>query len=197
MSTRSAKSTVACLLAAHALVVWSAVPLRIDEFPLTWAPMYAVTKIEKPRVRAIVVKDKDRLDREGFRATRADGSEERVRRKDLNVARRNMWRLHDERTWGKPPPRFRHKNSGDNTFDRWLFGIEPGEPFYRANWRKRLLISVNATLGRRPGDPAFIVALHAEHVVMQFDTETLERLPDVVETAEARWRPEWDAEFPR
>lgn len=189
--------TVAWLLAAHTVVVWGAIPLRIDEFPLTWAPMYAVSGTNKPAIRSVVLKDRARLDREGWRATRSDGSQEWVRRADLNVARRNMWRLYYERTWGKPPPRFHHKNSGVATFDRWLTGVAPGAPLYVANWQKRLLISVNATLDRKPRDHDFIILLHAERVQMQFDRDTLKKVGEVLEEAEAIWRPEWDAEFPR
>ncbi|MBM4383409.1 MAG: hypothetical protein FJ091_08570 [Deltaproteobacteria bacterium] len=187
------KRSVAWLLAVHALVVWLAVPFRIDEFRLTWAPMYAIQPAEAPERRSVVLKDRERLEREGWRAVRADGGEEWVRRADLNVAPRNMWRLYYERSWGHPPPRFKHKNSGGATLDRWWLGIAPGEPIFVENWERALLVSVNETLGRAPGAPDFIVELHAERVRMHFSSETLERLPDTRETARLRWRTEWNA----
>jgi hypothetical protein len=189
--------TVAWLLAAHTLVVWGAVPLRIDEFPLTWAPMYSKSGKKEPAFRSVTLIDKARLDREGWRATRSDGHQEWVRRADLNIARRNMRRLYYQRTWNQPPPRFQHKNSGEATLDRWLMGIPPGAPIYVEDWRKRLLISVNATLDRKPGDPDFIVTLAAERILMKFDRDTMEKAGEVDQSAQARWRPEWNAEFPR
>lgn len=187
------KRGVAWLLAAHAALVWLAVPLRIDEFPLTWAPMYAIQPTEAPGQRSVVLRDLVALDREGWLAVRADGGTERVTRTELNVTRRSMWRLYYERTWGKAPPRFKHKNSGGATLDRWLLGLPPGAPIFVGDWQRALLVSVNETLGRAPGAPDFFVTLHAERSVMHFDARTFARLPDTHETVVARWRPEWDA----
>jgi hypothetical protein len=182
------RSTVTRLLIAHALIVWLAVPFRVDEFPLTWAPMYAVQPRSQKAVWTVVHKDRARLDRDGWRAIRADGAEERVRRGDLNIPGRNMWRLYYERTWRHGPPRHKHKNSGGATLDRLLLGLPPGAPIYTANWERRLLTSINRTLGREPTDAGFIVELTAERARMRFDSRTMRKL---------RWRREWDAEFPR
>jgi hypothetical protein len=189
--------TVASALAVHAVVVWLAVPLRIDEFPLTWAPMYAVQESSDEPAWSVTFKDRALLEREGWRATRLDGGEERVRRGDLNVPMRNMWRLYYQRSWSSPPPRYKHKNSGEATLDRWLLGIAPGAPIYQANWERRLLTSVNRTLGRAPGEPGFIVALHAERAVMHFAPSTLAKTGETRDAITLRWRPQWDAEFPR
>ena len=189
------KRTVAILLAAHVGVTWLAVPLRIDEFPLTWAPMYSVQSKNEAAVWTVVRKDRERLETEGWRALRADGGEERVRRADLNVPTRSMWRLYFERTWQQAPPRHKHKNAGDATLDRWLLGLPPGAPIYSADWEQRLLMSVNHTLGRAPGEPGFIVRLSAERVRMHFAAESMRRIGETHESAVANWRPEWDAEF--
>lgn len=189
------KRTVAILLAAHAVVTWLAVPFRIDEFPLTWAPMYAVQTTNQAGVWSVVLKDRERLDTDGWRALRADGGEERVRRTDLNVPTRSMWRLYFERTWKKAPPRHKHKNAGGATLDRWLLGLPPGAPIYSANWERRLLTSVNHTLGRAPGEPSFIVSLSAERVRMHFAADSMRKVGETRERAAVNWRPEWDAEF--
>ena len=76
-------------------------------------------------------------------------------------------------------------------------GCSNGAEIYSADWPRRLLTSVNATLGRRPGDASFIVALRAERTRMHFDSRTFERRDDTHERIEVRWRPEWDAEFPQ
>jgi hypothetical protein len=172
---------VAALIGLHLLVTWSAFVFRIDEFPLTWAPMYAVQPKPEHGIWTVVRKDRPRLEREGWRAVRADGGEEWVRRGDLNVPTRNMWRLYYERTWRKPPPRYKHKNSGGATLDRLVLGLPPGAPIYTANWERSLLTSVNRTLGRVPEDPAFLVALHAERMRMQFDSRTKQKLGETLE----------------
>ncbi len=189
------KRTTAILLAAHAVGTWIAVPLRIDEFPLTWAPMYSLRETSKNQIWKLVLKDLERLEQEGWRAVRADASEERVRRVDLNVSPRSLWRLYFERTWNEAPPRYRHKNAGGATLDRWILGIPPGAPIYAADWDKQLLMSVNHTLGRTPGAPDFIVSLHAERVRMHFDSISLRKVAETHETAAADWQPLWDLDF--
>jgi hypothetical protein len=181
---RLSKRAVVTGIALHALIVWAAVPLRIDEFPLTWAPMYAVQPRFEHGVWSVVHKDRARLDREGWRAIRADGGEERVTRGDVNVTVRNMWRLYYERTWLQPPPRYKHKNSGGATLDRWVLGLAPGAPIYRADWERRLLTSVNRTLGRSPGAPDFLVTLAAERTLVRFDSRSLARVGEGVERTE-------------
>jgi phosphatidylserine/phosphatidylglycerophosphate/cardiolipin synthase-like enzyme len=55
---RVRRETVATLLLVHALVVWLAVPFRIDEFPLTWAPMYAIQPPPDEHESSVVWKDR-------------------------------------------------------------------------------------------------------------------------------------------
>jgi hypothetical protein len=187
------KRAVAVLLALHAGVTWLAFALRIDEFPLTWAPMYAAQPARDGVRWEVILTDRARPVQIGWSALRADGGEERVRRDDLNVSTPAAGRLYFQRTWLEAPPRHRHKNSGGATLDRWLLGIPPGGPIYTANWEQRLIASVNETLGRAPGDPGFIVALRADRVRMVFDARSLAKLAETREVAVVRWRPEWDA----
>jgi hypothetical protein len=188
---------VAVALGLHTLVVWLAMAFRIDEFPLTWAPMYSVQPQIQHGTWSVVWKDRAYLDREGWRAVRADGREERVRRSDLNVTTRNMWRLYYERTWRQAPPRYKHKNAGGATLDRLALGLPAGAPIYTADWERKLLTSVNRTLARSPGAGDFIVALHAERVRMHFDSRSLRKVGESRESAVVRWRSAWDAELPR
>lgn len=191
------KRGVKALIAAHLVITWLAFALRIDEFPVTWAPMYAAKESRDGPVWTVTLTDRARPVEIGWRAVRADGREERVKRGDLNVTAPAAGRLYFQRTWSEPPPRHRHKNSGGATLDRWLLGLPPGAPIYHANWERKLLISVNGTLGRKPGDPAFIVELHADRIQMDFDSTTLRKLGERREHAVARWRREWDAELAR
>jgi len=183
------------LIGAHLLVTWLAFALRIDQFPLTWAPMYAVQPDRDTRVWTVVLTDRARTESIGWRAVRADGGAERVVRGDLNVSAPVAGRLYFQRTFGEPPPRYRHKNSGGATLDRWLLGIAPGAPMLAANWEQRVLTTVNGTLGRSPGEDLFIVELCADRVEMDFDSRTLRKLGERQQSACARWRREWDAEL--
>ncbi len=54
---------------------------------------------------------------------------------------------------------------------------------------------MNETLERKPGDPDFIVELHADRVLMNFDSRSLRLLGTKREVAVARWRPEWASGF--
>ena len=191
------RQNVIALVLAHALITWAAFALRIDQFPLTWAPMYAAqspSKSPSPE-RRVVFKDGDFLKRYGWRGTRRDGGEEWIRRADLNVPRRSMWRLYYERTWKEPPPKFKQKNAGGWTLDRWARGLPPGAKLLHADWERRLLVSVNKTLGRTPGTPGFIERLSAVRTRMVFNRASLDLLRREQETAEIVWRDEWREDF--
>lgn len=190
------REAVALFFAIHTLVVWAAVPLRIDQFPLTWAPMYAAERAADGGRAVVVLKDKARLERQGWRATRADGSEEWVRRADLNVPRRSAWRLYYERSWDEDPMFYEQRNSGGATFDRWLLGVPPGAAIVHEDWQRRLITSINVTLDRAPGDADFLVRLHAERERMEFEPVTLAKTGASHEQVEIRWRSEWSARFP-
>ncbi len=123
------KRGVSILIGAHLLVTWLAFALRIDEFPVTWAPMYAAKESRDGDVWTIPLTDRARPGEVGWRAVHADGSEERVIGADLNVTAPAAGRLYFQRTWGEPPPRYRHKNSGGATLDRWLLGLRPAPQF--------------------------------------------------------------------
>jgi hypothetical protein len=189
------RKQVIALVFAHAGITWAAVAFRIDQFPLTWAPMYSAKSASQSPERSTVFKDNDFLKTYGWRGTRRDGAEEWIRRADLNVPRRSMWRLYYQRTWRESPPKFKQKNAGGWTLDRWARGLPPGAKLLHADWERRLLVSVNKTLGRTPETPAFIERLSAVRTQMVFDRASLELLRREQETAELVWRDEWREDF--
>lgn len=189
------KRAVAIFLALHTAVSWAAVALRFDEFPLTWAPMYAVRGAPlREATFAQRLLDRDRLETEAWLGTRRDGGEEWIGRRDLNVPRRAIGRLHG-RTWGKEPPAYAHKNSGGLTLDRWLRGLPAGARLVHADWRRKLLVSINKTLGRAPRDADFLVRLRAERSVVRFDSASLAPLGRELDRAEIVWRDAWSEDF--
>ncbi len=195
---RLRQQTVISILLAHAGLVWAAMALRVDQFPLTWAPMYANHGGREGRdaaVHRVILKDKPYLEDKGWRGTRRDGGAEWIPRGDVNVPMRSMWRLFYLRTWGRPPPKERQKNSGGWTLDRWVWGLPSAAPLSTVDWRRRLLVSVNRTLERAPDDPAFVVRLAAQRSVLRFDRDTNAPLGRVEERAEIVWDEAWRVDF--
>lgn len=126
------RATVSRFLAAHLVVVWAAVFVQFDEFPLTWVPMYAVFQpTELLSYRVVMPENVKR----GFRATHRDGSTGWITQRDLNISKRHFRRLYRQRPFQKRP------------LERWDY---------------RILRSVNRTLGLAPDDPKFIVRLEAD-----------------------------------
>ena len=228
------KRTVTWILAVQLFAVWSAVAVRIDRFPLTWAPMYAIyrgaktstsnasvqkereekrraetsygdeaaassmdpaTTPEAKRIkRTFRLQDKKRLEKNGWVATRRDGSTLNINRRDINVPSRSMRDLYYLRTFGEAPFNYRQLNYDAGTWDRWLWGLEPGEEYISYDWRRRLLVSINKTFGLRPEDSQFIVSLPAYYdstlVYDDGSTSVQERSHE----AAARWNDAWTVE---
>ena len=90
------KKQVSTFLIVYLVVVWTAVVLRIDRFPVTWAPMYSLwSAVDHPEMFHRVV-DKKHLAEKGFRATHRDGTTSYVSKLDLNIRTSSMrmqWRL--------------------------------------------------------------------------------------------------------
>jgi hypothetical protein len=182
------RRTVTLVLAAHLVITWAAVVLRLDFFPLTWAPMYSVCD-EGEELRARIV-DHAVLE-DGILATRRDGRTERVTMDALNMPRWNFWRFVYERAFGDGPNKLNHENADPGAVQRFLVGAGPTGPIHRAHWEWRLLRSTNLTLGRRPDDPSFIVALEASATEAYFLRPDLDRWRTVEHRVVLRWDDAW------
>ncbi|MFP6628682.1 MAG: hypothetical protein VCC67_06545 [Myxococcota bacterium] len=189
------KKQISTFLIVYLLVVWTAVVLRIDRFPLTWAPMYSIwSAVDHPEILRHVV-DKKHLKEKGFRAIHRDGTTSYVSQRDLNIRTSSMRRLYYRRMVGRGTPSYRHINHDAGTLDRWLFGLEPGARFYLVDWHQRLFRSINRTLGHAPEDAKFIVRLEAEHETLIFRRETLEFLREEDGVVTATWDESWAETF--
>ena len=153
MSQRSVRVFILLFFAVH----WAAVVLRVDRFPLTWAPMYSTfTPSETLSVRVV---DKERM-RRGLAVTRADGTSDWVDWDDLNIPKWNFWRLYYQRMRGRGPIKHRQADMNLSSFNRAVRGLDDGEQrFPEVDWPRRLMRSVNHTLGLEPGDTDFIVRI--------------------------------------
>jgi hypothetical protein len=156
--------------------------------------MYTTTKgkesAPKP-TKTVKLKDKDFLESNGWHATHRDGTRSWIKRSDINVVSRNMWRLYYERTFGKTSPKYKHLNSDSGNFDRWLFGLEPGEPFVEPHPQRDLLVSINRTLAHRVDDSAFIVELEATMVKRVIEKATGAEVDRRSWTIRVRWEDGW------
>ena len=162
-------------LAGYFALLWGAVLLRVDRFPLTWAPMYSTFEAsDRLRVRML---DAERLE-QGLLVTRADGRRDFVDRHDLNLPRWHFWRLYGQRMEGRGPIKHRQGNAALSPFNRWWRGLEPGEENFRADWPQRILHSLNQTLGHEPGAPEFIVRAEALHLQRHYRTSDLALLSE-------------------
>ncbi|MBW2725328.1 MAG: HTTM domain-containing protein [Deltaproteobacteria bacterium] len=194
-STTTPQRNYTRALAVYWTILWIAVFFRIDRFPLSWAPMYSVWAPNPRDVYSVKHIEKGWLEEYGWRATHRDGSQSWINRRDLNVRKSSMRRMYYRRTRGRGPPKEGHYNHDAGTFDRWLWGLAPGEPYYEVNWRRRLFESINKTFGHLPADLQFIVRLEAKGERFLFQRDTLEFVGTTGFSAEARWDEAWAVDF--
>lgn len=183
------RSAVNRFLLLYFVAVWSAVILRVDHFPLTWAPMYSVYEPkEQFRVR---VMDKKKIKR-GFRVTHRDGSSSRVGTRELNIPFGNMRRLYAQRAYGKAPPKHEQANAALSATNRWARGLEDEEPaFEPVEWDWRLFRSLNKTLGHEPDDPGFVIRIETSIDVAYFAKPELRLVERKKKRATLEWEETW------
>lgn len=182
------RSAVNRFLIGWLLVTWGAFFLRIDRFPLTWVPMYSdYTPTEVTSHRIV---DQERM-RKGLRVTHRDGSTSFVGTDELNIPKWNMYRLYYQRAFEQPAVKRRYGNRGLGSFNRWVRGLEEGEPNFPNDVAFRLFRSLNKTLGHEPDDALFIVRIQAtvERIYRRLD-EIHETWSETQE-GDLHWREEW------
>ena len=187
------RSAVVAFLVVHAAVVWLGFALRIDQFPLSWAPMYSTqgTARQDGKPLEVVVQDKSWLRDHGWEVETRAGGRESIPIERVNVPMRSMWRLYYERTFGKSPPKYSQQVAGDPMLDEWFQDLAPGLRFRRPDFERRLFASLNKTLARTPDSPDFIVKIRAERWRAELDPDDFSERARSKETAELRFREEW------
>ena len=154
------KTGVKRFLALFFAILYGAIFLRIDYFPLSWVPMYGYRLYSDQ----LVVKfgDKSARDR-GFLAQRANGQTLYISADDLNVPSANFRRLYNQRAFNVGPPQDARERVSLMSFNRWWYETFVGpDPRLSPNYSGQLLTSVNKTLGYGPSDPRRIVRLEAK-----------------------------------
>lgn len=187
------RSAVVAFLVLHTTVVWLGFALRIDQFPLSWAPMYSTqgTGPQDAMALEVVLQDKPWLRDHGWEVETRAGGRESIPLARVNVPMRNMWRLYYERTFGKSPPKYSQQLAGDPILDEWVRDQAPGLRFRRPDFARRLFASLNKTLARTPDSPDFIVKIRAERWRAELDPEDFSERTRSKQTAELLFREEW------
>ena len=175
-------------LVVYLVVIWTAVLLRIDQFPLTWASMYSVFS-PKPHTMVRTV-DKEQLKR-GFFVTQRDGTTGWIGVRELNIPKWNMFRLYYQRAFGSGPNTHTQGNANLDRLSRWVRGLQEGEPNFAAEWDWRLFWSLNKTLGREPSDPDFIVRIQASFEQAQYAVPEVRLTRRRTNQADLNWKEEW------
>ena len=185
---------ISAVLTSYFLSVVLAGLVRFDEFPLTWVPMYS-TYIAGDLV-TIPQRNKSDLS-SGLVVTHRDGAQSRVTARMLNVPARNYWRIHLQRVAGKGPAKYAQARMNLSPLNRLLWR-ESRDPMVLnpVEWNKRILVSLNKTLGFQPEDPQFIIraTAPATHVTIDKNTMKTVEIRRVTPTVawEERWGDEWE-----
>lgn len=169
MSQRSVKR----FLAVYFLILYGAVFLRIDYFPLSWVPMYGY---RDARPTLVVSVGNKALRSRGFVAQRANGERLFISARDLNIPNANFRRLYHQRAFNNGPPQDDRERQALSSFNRWWYETLVGpDPRLNPNYPAELLDSVNKTFGHGPSDPRRIVRLESHLDFASFDQDKLDR----------------------
>lgn len=180
------KRGVLALLIVHGLIVWGAFLLRVDRFPLSWAPMYTV--LRPGPVLSVPVWDRTNT----LLATRRDGTTENIDAETLNIPSLSFWRLYYKRMFGRGPAKHDH----DRVEEEWNRGIRQAlslDSHPDVQWDRRVLESINQTLERAPSDPAFIVSIEARAEIIRFDKRRQGEFEREEVVSIYRWDDEWSS----
>lgn len=152
------KAATTRLLTAFHVVVFCAVFLRIDTFPLTWVPMYS--EFVGTEDLTLPIGDRGDLKR-GFRVTTAEGETDYVGPEALNMPSTNFRRIYYLRSFGVGPPKHRRERAALNPLSNWIFDRFYPDPAVNVNWELRIMDTLNRTLDRDPADGDYIVRARA------------------------------------
>lgn len=154
------------------LVVFGAVFLRVDYFPLSWVPMYGRRDTAAEKTFHVGSLERRTL---GFEARRASGEPVLIDRKMLNIPHANFRRLYMQRAFNSGPPQHLRERLALMPFNRWWYETLVGpDPLLGANNPARLLKSINQTLGFGADDPRRIVRLEAHVDLATFSQAKLD-----------------------
>lgn len=166
------QAAVKRFLVLYFVIFFGAVFLRIDYFPLSWVPMYG--QRDHHPIATFRIGDLQRR-REGFAALRANGETVSISARTLNIPNANFRRLYSQRAFNVGPPQHNRERAALIPFNRWWMETLIGpDPLHGKNYPKRLLQSVNETLGYPANDPRRIVQLVAHTGLVEYTQAQLD-----------------------
>jgi len=178
---------------AYFAVALVAVLLRFDEFPWTWVPMYSAYT---PKDHVVVpIRSKSDLSN-GLIVVRRNGLSGTVTAKQLNLPSRNYWRIHLQRMNGRGAAKYAQARMNLSELNQRLWkGSRNPDILEPVNWDRRILTSLNRTLGHSPDDPDFIISAEAPatHTVVNKRTMQVLELRRVV--PQVRWNEDWNGQL--
>jgi hypothetical protein len=191
------QAAVTRILVVYLGVIWAAALLRVDHFPLTWAPMYSV--YTPSATIDVTVWHPDALTK-GLAITRRDGSTGYLARRDLTIPTAHFRRLYYQRMFNDGPAKEAQATKGLGDFNRGVRRLAPWLLPPAVDWEWQILWSLNRTLGHQPSEPRFIVRVESVDHVRVYSVADLRRrgLASVrTETRRATiswtdaWHPRW------
>jgi hypothetical protein len=175
-------------LVAWLCVTWGAVLLRLDFFPLTWAPMYSAWEPQEVASNRVVEND---VYMRGLLVTRRDGSTGYLGARELNIVRNHIYRIYYQRAFGQPPVTYRHASTSLSPLNRRLRGFEEGEEGHDPDTEFRLFQSLNKTFHLDPDDPGFVVRVQAGYDRLYRRFDDLSKVWRERAEADLRWDERW------
>lgn len=147
---------IAIFLAVYFLFISAAALMRIDHFPLTWAPMYSMV-VDTPSFNVTVL-DRHQVHDIGYEVVHRDGTRSTISYRDLNIPFRNFWQIYEQRTVGIGP--FKHRRKIDD------MGVAHE---IEVDWPTRVFQMLNNTFSYKPTDDKFIVEVTARRRIAHFE----------------------------
>lgn len=172
-------------------MVWLAALFQVEAFPLTWMPMYSGAAPKD----TISAPDRQREPARLWVEHR-DGSTHELQRHDLNLAKHDWRKLGEKRVFqaARAAERGGQRSRRLDRLGRWFHERLGATGHMIRDGDRRLLCSVNRTLGRAPTDPDFIVAVLAHRTRHRIDRQSLRDLGSERDSATVFWRDEWSSE---
>jgi hypothetical protein len=174
-------------LVAWLCVTWGAALLRLDYFPLTWAPMYSAWRPHELTSNRVV---ENEVYMRGLRVTRRDGSQGYLGADELNIVRNHMYRIYYQRAFGQPPVTWQHASKNLHPIHQRIRGLLDGEED-SPEVEFRLFRSLNKTFGLDPDDPGFVVRVQAGYDVLYRRFADVSKVWRERAEADLRWDERW------
>ena len=183
------KRAISVVLTVYFLSVLAAVLVRFDEFPWTWVPMYSTYVASE----VVSVPVRDRLDLSaGLIAPHRDGSTSRITAEQLNIPSRNYWRIHLQRVAKQGAAKYPQARMNLGHWNQVLWGQRRDpQDLDPVDWNRRVLASLNRTLGLAPADPRFIVRAAAPATRVVVNKENMNILEIRRVAPEVQWSERW------